>query len=104
LHWTLGGVAAASLLAGGVFAVFSYRDWVTVQKHCEMAANPHVCDQRGLDARDSGVTSGIAGLVLGGVGVVSATTFLLIGPSSSEVSVEAGRFSGFDGVRISGRL
>jgi tetratricopeptide (TPR) repeat protein len=96
------GTGAISAIGAGVLGGLSYVRWTTVQKHCDLNADPHRCDDKGLNAQSQGKTMGILAASLGIVAVASAVLYLTLPSGESTTTIAAGQFEGFSGVSVSG--
>ena len=100
-RWVLAGTSVGTLIAGGVLGALSYREWSTVQSHCNLDVDPHACDQTGLSAQSRGRDFGIAAFALGGVGLLAGGAFILVATQAdSELSVTAGALGDYNGLRV----
>ena len=100
-QWVLAGTSAGTLVAGGIFAALSYQEWTTVKEHCDLAVDPHVCDQTGLSAQSRGRDLGVTAAVLGGIGLLAGGAFILVATTGdSEMSVAPGHQGNYRGLTV----
>jgi hypothetical protein len=77
--WVLGGICAATLVAGGVLGLVVIGEKSTADAHCDRRTR--TCDAAGVAANDAGRTLGpltTAAFVVGGLGVGASAVWLVL--------------------------